>query len=86
MTRGNHDSDLDGQINSCIDNFRIKYPNAYSGKSWKLIEKALKTQKIKKKKKKKDSRTLTYYYRKLFQTDIIEISKIDSAIKIHFVS
>lgn len=46
VTRGNHDSDLDEQINSCIDNFRIKYPNAYSGKSWKLIEKALKTQKI----------------------------------------
>lgn len=39
-----------------------------------------------KKKKKKDSRTLAYYYRKLFQTDVIEISKIDSAIKIHFVS
>lgn len=46
VTRGNHDSDLDEQINSCIDNFRIKYLNAYSGKSWKLLEKALKTQKI----------------------------------------
>lgn len=46
MARGIRDSDLDEQTNSRIDNFRIKYPNEYSGKSWKLIEKALKTQKI----------------------------------------